>query len=147
MQAMRRYAVEYGPPPPPAEPCRPRHMNEIVVCGAADARGADRLPPKSMRDAADGPRRATGHLPAGDAGEGPVPTLRDGTVVATFGMSRVARIHNETLKLIYAEERAKAAEAERQAAESLKPQPAPPVPAVVVADLTRTDAPKPRREK
>lgn len=119
-RAMRRYASDYGPPPPPLKPCRPQHMNEIVVCGVADERGPDRLPPRSARGAADGPRGATGDVPPGDAGEGPVPTLRNGTVVATFGMGKAARMHNETLKLIYAEEHAKEAEAERQAAERAK---------------------------
>lgn len=101
---------------PPTTLCG-RKRGEIVVC-AATGRSADRIPLPGER----GPAHHPGEFARPDAGTGPVPT-RPGITVATFGMSRAVKMRNATLKMIYAQEKAKAAAAEQAKVSAAAPLP------------------------
>ncbi|MDO6413888.1 hypothetical protein Q4F19_05800 [Sphingomonas sp. BIUV-7] len=97
---------------PPTTLCGHK-KGEIVVC-AATGRSPDRIPLPNER----GPAHHPGEFARPDAGSGPIP-VRPGITVATFGMSRAVKMRNATLKMIYAQEKAKAA-ADQAAAEKAR---------------------------
>jgi hypothetical protein len=97
--------VKEGVRPPPALCGHKR--GEIVVC-ANPGRSQDRIPLPDER----GPARHPGEFARADAGPGPYPAS-PGITVATFGMSRAVKMRNATLKLIYAQEKAKQAAADK----------------------------------
>ncbi|QJU56754.1 hypothetical protein HL653_02195 [Sphingomonas sp. AP4-R1] len=93
---------------PPSIPCR-RKDGEIVVC-AIVGRSPDRIPLPDER----GPAHHPGEFARADVGQGPFPP-RPGITLITFGMSKAVKMRNETLKMIYAQEAAEQAAADRAA--------------------------------
>ncbi len=90
-----------------ANVCAPSRAGEIVVCG--NGRSPYRLPLPGERGPPD-QRIATGDIPRGEVGDGPVPVARGGVSVP-FPQGKRAQVRNATLKLIYAQERAAAEKA------------------------------------
>lgn len=70
-RAIALYAAEHGRRAPP-KPCRQTRGEDIVVCGRADGTSPYRMPLADERGPRDGPKTATGELPAGGAGGSPM---------------------------------------------------------------------------